>query len=462
MRAKRLAGVAAAVCLPLAIAASAFTIAAWRPAIAPIAPPLAADFGPDLVRRGAELAAIGNCEVCHTVKGGREFAGGRAVPTPFGTIYSTNITPDVATGIGNWSQAAFTRAMRMGVRRDGAYLYPAFPYDHFTLVSDDDDQALYAFLMTRRPIHATARPDKLPFPINIRLMMFGWNLLFLHVGPFRPDATRDAMWNRGAYLVEGFGHCGACHTPRNVAGAEAASRQFAGSAVAGWTAYALDEDSPAPVPWNAESLSDYLAQGFDADHGVAAGPMAEVTNELHSAAAEDVRAMATYVAEKMNHVVAESDRIAQVAERQSRRGGAGRAASADSQAVALRPTDVKNDEGAVIYAGACSGCHEGPRALPFAGVSLALSSAVSGANADNLVNIVIAGLPADATAHTPIMPGFANAMNDEQVEALAHYLRARYSVKSPWIGIAKNVHDARNSQRLPIVSAKDNEAQSQQ
>jgi mono/diheme cytochrome c family protein len=452
MRAKGLARLAAAFCLLLAIGASAFTIAAWRPAIAPVLPPVASSFAPDLVRHGAELAAIGNCDVCHTAKGGREFAGGRAVPTPFGTIYSTNITSDPATGIGGWSEAAFARAMRFGVRRDGAYLYPAFPYDHFTLVSDADDEALYAFLMTRVPIHAAARPDKLPFPINIRLIMFGWNLLFLHAGPFRPDGAHDAMWNRGAYFVEGLGHCGACHTPRNAVGAEVASRKFAGSAVEGWTAYALDENSPAQVPWTADALAQYLGQGFEAVHGLAAGPMAEVANDLQSASAQDIRAIAAYVAEAMNHVAPESDRVVQLAEKQSHRGKSGRAASADSQAVALRSTDIKNDEGAVLYAGTCSGCHEGPRALPFGGVDLALSTAINGPNANNLVDIVMSGLPAAEAAHAPIMPGFANAMSDEQVAALARYLRARYSDRGPWTGIAKNVNEARNLQRVPTAS----------
>ena len=453
MRAKRLAGTAAVVCLLLAIGTGTLVIAAWQPAIAPIAPPAAAAFDPDLVRRGAELAAIGNCDVCHTAKDGREYAGGRAVPTPFGTIYSTNITPDAATGIGSWAQTAFTRAMRMGVRRDGAYLYPAFPYDHFTLVSDDDDKALYAFLMTRRPVQATARPNRLPFPVNIRLIMFGWNLLFLRAGPFQADAAHDAAWNRGAYLVEGFGHCGACHTPRNAAGAEAANRPFAGGTVQGWTAYALNENSPAPVPWNADALSHYLSEGFDTDHGAAAGPMAEVIKDLRTVSVQDVRAMAVYVAEKMNHVAPESDRATETAERQGRRGRFGRFASADSQAVGVRSTDVKNDEGAVIYAGACAGCHEGPRALPFAGVSLALSSAINGPNGRNLVNIVIAGLPAADGAHGPMMPGFANAMKDAQVMALARYLRARYSDGGAWMGIAGNVRDARNAQRALIVSS---------
>jgi mono/diheme cytochrome c family protein len=177
--------------------------------------------------------------------------------------------------------------------------------------------------------------------------------------------------------------------------------------------------------------------------------MAEVTNDLLSVSAQDLRAMAVYVAQQGNRAAAESDPIVQAVERQGRRGRSGRSASADSQAVALRATDVKNDEGAVIYAGACFGCHEGPRALPFAGINLALSSAISAPNANNLVNVVLFGLPAAGAAPAPIMPGFANAMNDEQVAALARYLRARYSDKGPWTGVAKKVSDARNMQRTP-------------
>lgn len=179
-----------AICLLLVLAAGVFVYSAWRPAIEPIKPPAASSFDSELVKRGAELAAIGDCEVCHTAAGGRVFAGGLGLPTPFGTIFSTNITPDVETGIGNWSEAAFQRAMREGVRRDGAYLYPAFPYDHFTLVSDDDDRALYAFLMTREPVHVVARANALPFPLNVRLLMFGSISCFFIMALIAPTRRR--------------------------------------------------------------------------------------------------------------------------------------------------------------------------------------------------------------------------------------------------------------------------------
>jgi mono/diheme cytochrome c family protein len=202
------------------MAGAAGLLYAWHAAIPPTAPQPAATFDPGLVKEGAELALIGDCQTCHTASGGRFFAGGLAMPTPFGTIYSTNITPDRATGIGDWSEAAFKRAMREGVDREGRHLYPAFPYDHFTLTTDEDIRALYAFFMTREPVVSKAPPNELPFPINIRLVLAGWKLFFLKQDRFVPDASRDSAWNRGKYLVEGLGYCGACHTPRNLMGAE--------------------------------------------------------------------------------------------------------------------------------------------------------------------------------------------------------------------------------------------------
>src|ERR1700754_3556783 len=198
-RTKIIAGVVMALVLSGVVAAFAVT---WRPAIAAIEPPAPASFDPALVKRGRELAAIGNCNDCHTVRGGKSFAGGLPVPTPFGTIYSSNITPDAETGIGRWSEQALRRAMRSGFNRDGQHLYPTFPYDHFTNVSDEDDAALYAFLMTRPAVHAPARENQLPFPLDHRVVVAGWKLLFLRRGSYQPDPSQGAEWNRGAYLVE--------------------------------------------------------------------------------------------------------------------------------------------------------------------------------------------------------------------------------------------------------------------
>ena len=277
-------------------AAAAFAIA-WRPAIAAIDPPAPQSFDPALVKRGRDLAAIGNCNDCHTVRGGKNFAGGLPVPTPFGTIFSSNITPDPETGIGRWSEAAFRRAMRSGVNRDGQHLYPTFPYDHFTNVTDEDDRALYAFLMTRQPVHAPARANQLSFPLDQRVVIAGWKLLFLRRDTYQPDRSKSAEWNRGAYLVEGLAHCGACHTPRNALGAERVNAQFAGGDVDNWHAYAINDtiavagavERRCAVRLSAQRLASRSRHRARADGG---GGQQSV-----SVPDSDVRAIAIYMAD---------------------------------------------------------------------------------------------------------------------------------------------------------------------
>lgn len=438
-------------CIVLALAVGAYVFAAWRPAIVPIEPPIASSFDAAQVQRGAELAAIGNCGVCHSAPGRQPFAGGRAIPTSFGTIFSTNITPDAETGIGRWSEAAFRRAMREGVRRDGRFLYPAFPYDHFTLVNDEDNRALYSFLMTRMPVRAEAPANELPFPLNVRLLLFAWNLLFLHQGPYRANAAQSATWNRGAYFAKGLGHCGSCHTPRNFLGAEKSEQQLGGGEVAGWTAYALNSSSPAPVPWSEGALERYLRDGFDPLHGVARGPMQEVTQDLRQSSPADVRALAAYLVAQAENRRALTPQVAGAVQLQQKRAQASAANSADSQADAIgtnppsrTKSDSTNEEGALIYTGACAGCHEGPRAVPYGGIDLALSSGISGPSAQNLVNVILYGLPEAEVAYSSIMPGFAASLRDSQVAALVGYLRSRFSDQPPWTDIDESVRAARN------------------
>jgi mono/diheme cytochrome c family protein len=397
----------------LVIAAGAAAAYAWRPAIDPVQR-AAGRFDPALVKRGGELAAIGNCTTCHTAPGGRAFAGGLGVVTPFGTIYSTNITPHAQTGIGAWSEEAFRRALWEGVDRAGRHLYPAFPYDHFTLIDERDVSALYAFLMTRDPVEATAPANKLPFPLNFRPLLAGWKLLFLRTGRFRPDANQSAEWNRGAYLANGLAHCGACHTPRNALGAEEKDRAFAGGDVEGWTAYALDANSPAPTPWDDAALAFYLHNGWQRDHGVARGPMSEVTENLSTVPAADAKAIATYITSLA------STRSAQRAQGQQAGG-----------------------PGAAIYAAACATCHDAGRPPPYGGIDLALSTGPSGPNARNVIDVILWGLPAQDEQRRPIMPGFAGTLNDRQLADLLAYVRARFSDKPPWTDIDKDIRDAR-------------------
>lgn len=386
---------------------------AWRPAIEPIEPPATSLFDSALISRGAGLAALGDCSTCHTAPGHPTFAGGRAIPTPFGTIYSTNITPDPTTGIGRWSQGAFARAMREGVDRQGRHLFPAFPYDHFTLLNDEDIAALYAFFMTRPRVRAQAPANDLPFPLRLRPLLAGWKLLFFSKGRYRGD-------NRGAYLAEGIGHCGACHTPRNVLGAEKTDQHFVGGDAEGWHAYAINSRSQAATPWDVEAMEFYLRNGWQPAHGVAHGPMAAVTDGMARVADSDLQAIAGYVVAEM------------------RAGAAVHAGSSAGPAVAAsgspRIADVANGEGAHIYAAACAGCHDAGQPLPFGAINLSLSTDVSGEDPTNLVHVVLDGLqPADETRQ-PVMPGFRNTLSGPQLMSLLAYLRAQFAHKPLWPG----------------------------
>ena len=414
-------------------AIAAFAVV-WRPAIEAIGPPAPQSFDPALVKRGRDLAAIGNCSDCHTLRGGKSFAGGLPVPTPFGTIYSSNITPDADTGIGRWPEAAFRRAMRSGVDRAGYHLYPTFPYDHFTNVTDEDDRALYAFLMTRPAVHAPARANNLAFPLNQRFVVAGWKLLFLKGETYKPDSAQSAEWNRGAYLVEGLAHCGACHTPRNVLGAEKASAAFSGGDVDNWHAYAINAKSLSPLPWTTEALFHYLRQGWDPDHGVARGPMAEVVGNLSSVPQSDVHAIALYMRSVFGTPT--PDRLSQASVTQAQiKSPSVQAAQADSP-------------GGSIYAAACATCHESDRPLPYSGINLRLSTSLSAPDPRNAANIILSGIRPVAGERSPIMPGFANSMNDDQISALLNYLRGRFSNQPAWAGVEQTVRDARRSETV--------------
>ena len=421
-------------------ALAAFAIA-WRPAISAIDPPSPKSFDPALVRHGRELAAIGNCSTCHTTHGAKDFAGGLPVPTPFGTIYSSNITPDAGSGIGRWPEEAFRRAMRSGVDREGRHLYPTFPYDHFTHVSDEDDRALYAFLMTRQPVHAVAHANQLPFPLDQRIVIAGWKLLFLRRDTYQPDPAKSAEWNRGAYLVEGLAHCGACHTPRNALGAERASASFAGGEADNWSAYAINAQSPAPVPWTADALFAYLRHGFDPDHGTARGPMAEVVGNLADIPDSDVRAIATYMAGVFGAPTEDRKRRAEQVLAQVKSPSA--------------PEPPANPAGAAIYAAACASCHESKRPLPYGGVNLALSTALSSPDARNAANIVLSGVRPVEGERSPIMPGFAANMSDAQIAALLNYLRSRFGNQPAWAGVEQTVAAARRTQTVFLQTSVD-------
>jgi mono/diheme cytochrome c family protein len=406
----------------------------WRPAVEAIEPPAPQSFEPALIKRGRDLAAIGNCSDCHTARDDKSFAGGLPVPTPFGTIYSSNITPDAETGIGRWSEAAFRRAMRSGVDRAGHHLYPTFPYDHFTNVTDEDDRALYAFLMTRPAIRAPARANNLAFPLNRRFVVAGWKLLFLKGQTYEPDNTQSAQWNRGAYLVEGLAHCGACHTPRNALGAERPSASFSGGEVDNWHAYAINTQSPSPLPWTTDALFHYLRQGWDGDHGVARGPMAEVVANLSSVPESDVHAIALYMGSVFGPPT--QDRLSEA-----------NATRAQIKSPSVQPAEA-DIPGGSIYQAACATCHESDRPLPYSGINLRLSTAISAPDPRNATNVILSGIRPVGGERSPIMPGFANSMGDDQISALLNYLRGRFSNQPAWTGVEQTVRDARRSETV--------------
>lgn len=404
---------------------------AFAPSIAPIAQPHPSTWSAATIERGRQLAALGACATCHTAKDGVPYAGGLALPTPFGTVMTTNITPDVETGIGNWSYAAFERAMRAGLHRDGRQLYPAFPYPSFAKATEADLQALYAFLMSQPAVRQANEPSRLSFPFNLRPLLAGWNLLFNRGGELKPDPARSAEWNRGRYLVDGLGHCGACHTPRNALGAEkGGSAYLTGGEAEGWEAPALTRLSAGPIPWSETELYAYLKTGTSQHHGAAAGPMAPVIAELRELPDADIRAMAAYLA-SFNDPLPE----AETAERAQHI----KAKTASSANPATSPV-------ARLYEGACAACHETGRAAPLvnAGPALGLSSKLHAATPANLVNMLLEG----GQHGIGSMPSFATALDDRQLAELAGYLRRRFAPdKAAWVGIEAAIARARKVER---------------
>ncbi len=406
-----------------------FAALAWRPAIAPVSRPSVSSFSPKRVAQGEVLAAAGYCSECHTVKGGKPYAGGYAMETGFGTLYSTNITPDPATGIGDWSEEAFRRAMHEGVARDGSHLFPGFPYDHFSKMSDADVSALYAYLMTREPVVAPAHPNALPFPLGLRPLQAGWKLLFFHPGRFTPDPAKSAEWNRGAYLAEGVSHCGACHTPRNLLGAEKSSDTYAGAPVDNWIAPPLTKANPSPMPWSADELFAYLRSGFSLYHGSSAGPMAPVVRDgLAKLPESDVRAIATYFAD-VDGAAQRQAEIQPVLER---------AAAANKDTSGLH-----YDPGSRFYTAACASCHyngtDGPNALR---PDLLLNSAVGLDEPTNLIRVILYGIDAKDGIPGVVMPSF-KGWSDADVARVASYLRTTRTAKAPWKDLEKKVRAIR-------------------
>jgi mono/diheme cytochrome c family protein len=369
-----------------------------------------------LVERGAYLARAADCMACHTAPDGKEFAGGLGINLPFGTLYSTNITPDKETGIGNYSDQDFLNTVHRGTRRDGARLYPAMPFTSYTFMTDADALAIKAYLFSLAPVRAVVPANTLVFPFNQRWAMNFWSALFNPDARFEPDASKTLEWNRGAYLAEALAHCGECHTPRNLAFALDNRRKFAGAVTAGWRAFNISSDKITGVgAWSDDDLASYLSTGHATGHGTASGPMGEaVDNSFSQLAAEDVRAVVAYL--RTVPAIASNDLPATVAPPAS-------ASPKDGGNTADR-------HGKMVFEGACASCHgwTGESAIsPFA--TLTGAWAVNDPAATNVAQIVISG----TRRHTPegavSMPAFGSAYSDAEIAEVANYVTSRFGSK---------------------------------
>ena len=377
------------------------------------------------VENGRQLAAIGDCAVCHTKAGGEPYAGGLSLPTPFGVLYSTNITPDLNTGIGNWSEQAFQRAMQEGVDRKGNHLYPAFPYDHFTKVSADDIRDIYNYIMSLDPVEQIDQPNELNFPFSFRPLLAGWKLLFLNKKPFQPDPKLNDEQNRGAYLVKGLAHCSACHSPRNIFGAISEKTFFQGGEPEGWHAPALGSHSISPAPWSIDNYLDYLFDGWSEAHGIAAGPMTPVVEHLSDAYEDDIYAIAEYLGTLAPEV--KQEEVDSVVEKASEYDWI----ETEILGASILTSDDGLLNGEKTFVQNCTKCHK-ERIAKSQPVSLGLSSVINAPTPENFFHIVINGIkPPYQSAIRKMESMGMNVSNDKLVD-LARYVRKRFSSQPEW------------------------------
>ena len=376
-----------------------------------------ADFAStDPVARGQYLTRAADCQACHTAKGGTPFAGGLAFNLPFGTIWSPNITPDKATGIGGWSDAQFLAALREGKGPKG-HLYPAMPYASYSWMTDADALAIRAYLATLPPAHFQRPKLTFSWPFNQRGLMTVWGGLFNAKRRFEPNADRSPAWNRGAYLAEALAHCGDCHTPRNLMQAVDNRTKYAGAVAAGWRAFNITSDKDSGVgDWSDAELAQYLSQGHTPGRGTAAGPMGEAIDlSLRHLTPSDIAALVTYIRS-----------IPPVATPDQPRPKAGPAPAGHRVAAA----DEAAPLGKKIFEGACVGCHAwtGQGALTgFA--TLNGSRAVNDPTATNVAQVVIAGASRATAQGQSVMPAFGRAYSDAEIAAVANYVTARFGAK---------------------------------
>jgi mono/diheme cytochrome c family protein len=381
----------------------------------------------DNVKRGEYLAKAADCMVCHTAPGEAQYAGGLAFPLPFGTLYSTNITADKDTGIGNYSDQDFLNAVQRGVRKDGARLYPAMPYTSYTFMTDADVLAIKAYLFSLPAVQRQNQSDTLQFPFNQRWSMIFWSLAFNPNARFEPNTSKTAEWNRGAYIAEALAHCGDCHTPRNLAFALDNRRKFAGAVAAGWRAYDITSDKGSGIgSWSDEELFSYLANGHAMGRGTASGPMGEAVDHSFSQMdPADIRALVTYLRSIPAVASSEPATIAPPAPASPKEGGA-----------------IADALGRKVFAQACVSCHSwtGVSALsPFATISG--SRAVNDPTATNVAQIVISGTRR-FTPGAMSMPAFGSTYTDTEIAAVANYVTGRFGSAASKL-MAKDVTELR-------------------
>ena len=361
------------------------------------------------IEHGAYLSRAGNCMACHTVHGGTPFAGGRAVPTPFGTVYAPNLTSDTETGIGSWSSNDFWRAMHDGKSKDGSLLYPAFPFTNFTKMTRADSDAMYAFLKTVPAAHQKNRDTDLRFPYNQRWLLYGWRALYFTPGSYVEDTGQSVAWNRGAYLTQGLGHCSACHSPRGDLGGTSLKTELGGGVipVLSWYAPPLNGDTASGLgAWESSHLTTLLASGV-APHRAVAGPMSEVVgSSLQYLNQQDIGAMALYLKslpQQMQPPVEELETV--MPDRQ--------------QEIMLA--------GAKLYENHCAACHQADgKGVEGIYPALAGSASVRMAGGMNAIHLVLSGGFAPSTAGNPRpygMPPFGQALNDAEVASVLSYVR---------------------------------------
>jgi mono/diheme cytochrome c family protein len=394
--------------LRLRLAAAALVLIA-TPFAAPFAESPSAD--PALANRGKYLATAGNCISCHSKPGGMPFAGGLPFKTPFGTVYSTNITPDARAGIGHWTEDQFRRALREGIRPNGEHLYPVFPYTAFTKIPDGDVSAIFAYLKTVPPARYRPPGNELSFPYSQRGLMTIWNKLYFDATRFAPDATKSPDWNRGAYLIEALGHCGACHSPRNFLGAERTGLAFTGGryfdkvpsgGIRPWSAVNLSQTKSGLASWSRDDIVAYLKTGVNL-YATSFGPMNEVImNSTRHLSDADLRAMAVYI----------------------------KSLPAPVEGIAPKPAAAVSSEGAGLYEIHCATCHlPSGKGAPETGPALAGNPVVQTADPASLINVILFG-PQLPNPPPPVqrqhMEGYEGKLGDGEIAALAGFIRTAW------------------------------------